>query len=178
MRLGGSRRPKGFLLKVFRGLRSPVGVATVLLVGSASIACYTSLSTTVNGEPPTSPYPGFVALLPAACEQQLFSGLGQADGSGDVSAAAAAALADMPTGKMRTVLGGLARAHLAEGVPNADGRWRMLDLLRLYAGQLSEKQAEADGRERARDRLLDYYLNTAEAAGNRLRAIPGTDAPG
>ena len=96
----------------------------------------------------------------------------------DVSTAAAAALAGMPVSETRTVLGGLARAHLAEAVPNAGGRWRMLDLLRLYAGRLSDEHAEADGREQARDRLLDHYLHAADAADVRLRALPGTDVPG
>lgn len=44
-------------------MRSPVGIAVVLLAGAASIASYAAVSATVNGEPPTSPYPGFVALL-------------------------------------------------------------------------------------------------------------------
>ena len=34
----------------------------------------------------------------------------------------------------------------------------MHDLLRLYARQLSDTYAEADEREQARDRLLDFYL--------------------
>jgi hypothetical protein len=51
------------LTKSFRGLRSPVGIAVVLLAGAASIASYAAVSATVNGEPPTSPYQGFVALL-------------------------------------------------------------------------------------------------------------------
>lgn len=47
-------------------MRSPVGIAVVLLAGAASIASYAAVSATVNGEPPTSPYPGFVALLQPA----------------------------------------------------------------------------------------------------------------
>lgn len=38
----------------------------MLLAGAASIASYAAVSATVNGEPPTSPYPGFVALLQPA----------------------------------------------------------------------------------------------------------------
>jgi hypothetical protein len=57
------RKAGGFLRKVFGGLRSPVGIAVVLLVGTASIGCYAAVSATVNGEPPTSPYPGFVTLV-------------------------------------------------------------------------------------------------------------------
>ena len=53
----------------------------------------------------------------------------------------------------------------------------MHDLLRLYARQLSDAHADADGREQARDRLLRYYLDTARAADAHLRALPGTPVP-
>lgn len=53
----------------------------------------------------------------------------------------------------------------------------MHDLVRLYAGQLSGAHADADGRERARDRLLRYYLDTAGAADDHLRALPTTPVP-
>ena len=51
----------------------------------------------------------------------------------------------------------------------------MHDLLRLYARQLSD--AEADEREQARDRLLGYYLNGARAGDAHLRALAGTQVP-
>jgi tetratricopeptide (TPR) repeat protein len=92
----------------------------------------------------------------------------------DVSTAAAAVLSDLPQSEVRGVLGGLARAHLIDG---AAGRWRMHDLLRLYTRQLSDAHADADGREQARDRLLRYYLDTADAADDHLRALPGTVVP-
>jgi tetratricopeptide (TPR) repeat protein len=76
----------------------------------------------------------------------------------DVSTAAVAVLVDLPVGKAREVLGSLARAHLIETSPGTAVRWRMHDLVRLYAQQLSDAHAEADGREQARDRLLGYYL--------------------
>ena len=53
----------------------------------------------------------------------------------------------------------------------------MHDLLRLYAGQLSDAHADADEREQARDRLLRYYLDTAGAADAHLRALPGMPVP-
>ena len=81
----------------------------------------------------------------------------------DVSTAAAAALADLPARRGAQSAGGLARAHLVEAAPGAAGRWRMHDLLRLYARQLSDAHADADGREQARDRLLGYYLRHAQA---------------
>ncbi len=95
----------------------------------------------------------------------------------DISTAAAAALADLPVREVRTVLAGLARAHLAEAAPGDAGRWRMHDLVRLYAQQLSDSHAEADGQEQARDRLLGYYLTTARAADQHLRALPGMAVP-
>jgi tetratricopeptide (TPR) repeat protein len=96
----------------------------------------------------------------------------------DISTATAAVLAGIPVGEVRRVLAGLARAHLAEAAPAAGGRWRIHDLLRLYAQRLSDEHADADGREQARDRLLGYYLDMAGAADGHLRALPGVIAPG
>jgi hypothetical protein len=79
----------------------------------------------------------------------------------DISTDAAAVLADLPVDDVRRMLYGLARAHLVEVAPGGTGRWRMHDLVRLYAKKLSDAQADADGREEARDRLL-RYLNTAD----------------
>jgi tetratricopeptide (TPR) repeat protein len=95
----------------------------------------------------------------------------------DVSTAAAAALADLPASKVRTVLAGLARGHLAEATPGAISRWRMHDLLRLYAQRSSDEHAGVDGREQARDRLLGWYLRMADAADDHLRALPGMAVP-
>jgi tetratricopeptide (TPR) repeat protein len=95
----------------------------------------------------------------------------------DISTAAATALAGLPAAKARTVLGGLARAHLAETAPGVKGRWRMHDLVHMYAQRLGDEHAEVDGREQARDRLLGYYLDTADAADVHLRALPGMAVP-
>jgi tetratricopeptide (TPR) repeat protein len=91
----------------------------------------------------------------------------------DLSTAAAAALADRPVSQTRKVIGQLVRAHLVEAAAGAAGRWRMHDLLRLYARQLSESHADADGRAQAQDRLLDYYLDSAYSASDHLKALPG-----
>lgn len=95
----------------------------------------------------------------------------------DVSTGAAAILAGLPVREARRVLAGLARAHLAEAAVGAGGRWRMHDLVRLYAARLSNTCAAADGREQARDRLLGWYLDMAEAADGHLRALPGMSSP-
>lgn len=79
----------------------------------------------------------------------------------DVSTAAVAAMSGLPASQVRRVLAGLAQAHLAEAVADAPGRWRMHDLLRLYAEQISDVYAEADDREQALNELLVYYLETA-----------------
>ena len=95
----------------------------------------------------------------------------------DVSTAAAAVLADLPVSEVRRVLGQLFRAHLVEVGAGAMGRWRMHDLLRVYASQLSDAEAEADKQGQARDRLLGYYLDTTWAANAHERALPGTPVP-
>ena len=95
----------------------------------------------------------------------------------DLSTAAVAALADLPVNPAREVLAGLSRGHLVEASPAVAGRWRMHDLLRLYAQLLSDASADADSREQARDRLLDYYLRVAYAADQHLQALPGMAVP-
>ena len=82
-----------------------------------------------------------------------------------------------PAGEARRVIGRLARAHLVEGTGGGAGRWRMHDLLRLYARELSDAEAAADEREQARDRLLVTTWNSADAADGHLRALPGAPAP-
>jgi len=95
----------------------------------------------------------------------------------DASTAALAALTDMPVGEARAAIGQLVQAHLLETAAGSTGRWRMHDLLRLYASQLSDVHADRDGREQARDRLLHYYLNTATLAAWSLWALPGELVP-
>jgi Tetratricopeptide repeat len=96
----------------------------------------------------------------------------------DISAAATAVLAGLPPAQARAGPAALARAHLAEPAPGAPRRWRMHDLLRLHGRRLCDQHADDDGRERARDRLLGYYLDRTRAADPPLRALPGTAAPG
>ena len=95
----------------------------------------------------------------------------------DISTMAVIALADQPGKDVRDAVGRLVRAHLVEAVPGVANRWRMHDLLRLYARQLSDADAHADEREQARDRLLDYYADIALVADAHIRALPGTPVP-
>jgi len=95
----------------------------------------------------------------------------------DVSVGAVEALADRPSSEARRALAALAQANLAEAVPGSTDRWRLHHLVRLYARSLSNALARADMREQAWDRLLDYYLTTAEAADDQLRGRPDPANP-
>ena len=90
----------------------------------------------------------------------------------DLSTSAVTVLAGLPAGQVPRVLRDLDSAHLIESAPGAQDRWRLHDLLRLYAQQLSDNDPDADGRERARDRLSRYYLDKARAADEHLQALP------
>jgi tetratricopeptide (TPR) repeat protein len=93
----------------------------------------------------------------------------------DVSTAAAAALAGWPPGRTRAVLGRLTRAHLVDVGSGGASRWRMHDLLRLYARQLFGP--DTGERDHAADQLLIYYLKRTDAADTHLRALKGTPVP-
>nr|WP_277611412.1 BTAD domain-containing putative transcriptional regulator [Streptomyces scabichelini] len=92
---------------------------------------------------------------------RLFRLLGLHPGP-DMGVPGAAALAGVPTGRARTLLAELVRAHLlAEHVP---GRYASHDLLRAYATELANTlDTEAD-RHTAMHRMLDHYLHTARTA--------------
>jgi tetratricopeptide (TPR) repeat protein len=91
----------------------------------------------------------------------------------DVSIAAAGIMAELPVSAARRVLSRLAQAHLVEVVPGATGRWRMHDLVRLYAQQLSDTHAKSDEREQAWDRLLSFYSEMTREADDHLHAHLG-----
>ena len=88
-----------------------------------------------------------------------------ADPGPDVSTAAAAELAGWPVDQARAVIGRLVRAHLVEPAGGA-GRWRMHDLLHLYARQLSE--GDPGERDQAMSRVLGYYLTVRRRGGSHL----------
>jgi tetratricopeptide (TPR) repeat protein len=95
----------------------------------------------------------------------------------DVSAAAVAALADLPVSDADDVLEDLVQARLVGTTSGSGERWRICSPARQYAQRLSDARADADESEQARDRMIDYYLLTAEAADERLRGLPATPAP-
>ena len=97
-----------------------------------------------------------------------------ADPGPDVSTEAAAELAGWPANQARAALGRLTRAHLVEA-GSVRGRWRMHDLLRLYARQVPD--GDAGEREQAVARLLAWYLRRADAADDHLRALADSSTP-
>lgn len=92
----------------------------------------------------------------------------------DLTAPAAASLADLPPGAVRPLLGELARAHLTtEQIP---GRFGVHDLLRAYALEQAHRRDTATARHQAVQRVLDHYVHTVRAAAALLN--PHREAPG
>lgn len=98
------------------------------------------------------------ALTPAA--GRLFSFLGLAQGP-DLGLAAAAGLAGLPPARTRVLLAELEGAHLLR--QHRPGRYRMHDLVRLYAAELADAIPSEESAS-AQVRLLDHYLHSAFAA--------------
>ena len=85
-----------------------------------------------------------------------------------LSAPAAAVLTEAGDRVAQHRLEELAEAHLVEPA-DGYGRWRMHDLVRLYAISLRDQHTDADGREAALGRLLEFYLATTRAADAHLK---------
>ncbi|MGW0712099.1 ATP-binding protein [Streptomyces sp. NPDC002643] len=105
-------------------------------------------------------------------QARLFRLLSLNPGDG-LSTETAASLADGDLYEVEELLQDLARAHLLEPAP-VWGRWRLHDLVRLYADEKGRFHADSDERNAARARLFTYYQTTAEAAGTHLDARLGT----
>lgn len=104
---------------------------------------------------------------------RLFRLLGLHSGS-DISAPAAAGLAGLAPREAAGLLVELTRAHLlTEHFP---GRYTLHDLLRVYAAERVDAEETPAERDRAVERLLAWYLHTADAAYPHLtprrRRIP------
>ncbi|MBL1101063.1 tetratricopeptide repeat protein [Streptomyces sp. 205] len=102
------------------------------------------------------------ALEPDAA--QMFRLLGLAPGP-DISATATASLIALPMPRVRVLLRKLQAAHLVQ--EHAPGRYRMHDLIRLYATEQGHTQP-ASVWETARRRLTDFYVHTAHRAAGLL----------
>jgi DNA-binding SARP family transcriptional activator/tetratricopeptide (TPR) repeat protein len=94
----------------------------------------------------------------------VFELLGLAPGP-DIGLPAAASLTALPASRVRRNLQTLEGAHLVQ--QHRPGRYRMHDLVRLYAADRAQRGRHADTRESALRRLVDFYLHTA-FAGDRL----------
>jgi tetratricopeptide (TPR) repeat protein/transcriptional regulator with XRE-family HTH domain len=105
--------------------------------------------------------------------RRLFRRLGLHPGP-DIGAPAAAALHGASLATARRHLGVLYDQHLL--TEPARGRFRLHDLLREHARALAAAEEPAV-REAAAGRMLDYYLQTALAAGEHLPPWPLTGEP-
>ncbi|MGW1563646.1 BTAD domain-containing putative transcriptional regulator [Streptomyces sp. NPDC002144] len=92
---------------------------------------------------------------------RMFDLLGLHSGP-DISIPAAASLADHSLREARNLLHELKRAHLL--IEHHPGRYTLHDLLRVYATERVQAQTTPHERNRAVERLLTWYLYTADAA--------------
>lgn len=79
---------------------------------------------------------------------------------------AAAALADLPVSEARVLLDDLVDANLLEE-PGAQ-QYRFHDLIRERAGQIARREASAEERDAALDRLTAFYLHCTKAGREAL----------
>ncbi|RKR91357.1 DNA-binding SARP family transcriptional activator [Micromonospora pisi] len=103
------------------------------------------------------------ALNPATAT--VFTLLGLAPGP-DISLPAVASLTGIPAGRARALLQELHEAHLVH--QDSPGRYRLHDLVRLYAAEQAEQDQPADARRAGLHRLLEHYTRVAATAGGLL----------
>jgi tetratricopeptide (TPR) repeat protein/transcriptional regulator with XRE-family HTH domain len=108
-----------------------------------------------------------------AGQRRLFRRLGRHPGP-DIDAYAAAALAGTGLATARRGLEALYGQHLI--TEPARGRYRLHDLLREHARALAAADDPA-ARDAAASRLLDYYLHTAQAAGQHMPSWFTAESP-
>jgi DNA-binding SARP family transcriptional activator/tetratricopeptide (TPR) repeat protein len=106
--------------------------------------------------------------VPAA---RMFRLLGLHPGP-DITAQAAASLADLTVPEARRLLRDLTRGHLL--TEHSPGRYAFHDLLRAYAAEQAELEDPCDLRDAAARRMLDHYLHTAHAAAVQINAGRGS----
>ena len=105
----------------------------------------------------------YLALTDAAAA--LFGLLGLAPGP-DISLQAAAALVGLPVVQARSLLSELETAHLV--VQQVPGRYRMHDLLRLYATGQARRYLSETSREDALRRVIEFLRHTEHSAERLL----------
>lgn len=84
----------------------------------------------------------------------------------DISTPAAAGLAELPLREARGLLGELKRANLL--IEHHPGRYTLHDLLRVYAAERVHAETTPQERDRAVERLLTWYVHTADAAYTQI----------
>ncbi|CAL9376311.1 hypothetical protein SUDANB176_00970 [Streptomyces sp. enrichment culture] len=90
---------------------------------------------------------------------------------------AVARLLDVTEEETGRLLRGLARANLLSAVGTDGDRWRLHDLLGVYAGERRIAETASEHGAQALTRLVGHYLLTAKAATSHLTAGPvGTDS--
>jgi DNA-binding SARP family transcriptional activator/tetratricopeptide (TPR) repeat protein len=95
----------------------------------------------------------------------VFAALGLA-ADPDIGLPAAAALAGLPVAEMAAALRALEQRSLLQ--QHLPGRWRMHDLIRLYAAEQAARDLPEDRRAAAIGRLVGFYLHTAHSASRLL----------
>jgi tetratricopeptide (TPR) repeat protein/transcriptional regulator with XRE-family HTH domain len=113
----------------------------------------------------------YEALSPTC--RQVFGRLSLVPG-GDFGAELAAVVADRAVADAEQALDDLAAASLVEPAPTA-GRYRLHDLLRIYAGERLRDEVDEPQRSAARQRMVDWLLGTALEAA---KAIDPTEEGG
>ncbi|MGO1050882.1 ATP-binding protein [Crossiella sp. CA198] len=97
-------------------------------------------------------------------QQKVFGLLGLAPGQ-DISVAAAASLAGLPESRVERILDELVAVSLLQCEHE---RYRMHDLLRLYASKVARSELSQREQELATQRLFDFYVHMAHGADRQL----------
>jgi tetratricopeptide (TPR) repeat protein len=105
----------------------------------------------------------------ASRQAELFGLVALAPGT-DVSTESAAVLIQADETEAHRHLAALARASLIDAVGD---RWRLHDLVRLYAGERAGGTGQDGAGVPALRRLLTHLMLTADAADDSVRALPG-----
>ncbi|HET8662353.1 MAG TPA: tetratricopeptide repeat protein [Micromonosporaceae bacterium] len=105
---------------------------------------------------------------------RLFRFLGIHPGP-DITAAAAASLADLPLRRLRVLLAELTGANLV--VEHVPGRYTLHDLLRAYATEQAGVHEPEERHRAATHRMLDHYLHTAYAADRLVAPVRDSVTP-
>jgi tetratricopeptide (TPR) repeat protein len=122
----------------------------------------------LDDDDPAASLPAVLSWSYAAlrdAQARLFNLLGVVPGP-DSSLTAVANLADQTTARTRVLLRGLEQVSLVQQYK--PGRYRMHDLIALYARDRADQDLTSTERLEARQRLVNYYLHTAYAADRLL----------